>query len=240
MGRLSLLSTWLASWDRLACNTHPIPADVQGPFDVAIFNAVFGNLHYPHEALMRACFLLRPGRCGTAGVAGTSPLKGAGAQPAACLPHSPVLISFLLSCRYLLSPPAVPDPHLTTLLPAFLLSLQLHCGQPCAGAAVARGLPGSQPEAGTARAATGKRTACIAAQLPPQLPLSSLAPAPALLAVSSAMGPQPFKEQHTRPPACIHSHRPPTPASPTSPCAALRSKRTWRRWSMTCRCTWSA
>ena len=34
----------------------------QGPFDVAIFNAVFGNLLDPHDALVRACFLLRPGR----------------------------------------------------------------------------------------------------------------------------------------------------------------------------------
>jgi len=35
---------------------------LQGPFDVAVFNAVFGNLHDQHESLARICFLLRPGR----------------------------------------------------------------------------------------------------------------------------------------------------------------------------------
>lgn len=37
-----------------------VPA-YQGPFDVAYFNAVYGNLHDPREALIRVCFLLRPG-----------------------------------------------------------------------------------------------------------------------------------------------------------------------------------
>lgn len=33
----------------------------QGPFDVIFFNAVFGNLYSPREALIHSCFLLRPG-----------------------------------------------------------------------------------------------------------------------------------------------------------------------------------
>lgn len=33
----------------------------QGPFDVAVFNAVFGNLVDQREALLRTCFLMRPG-----------------------------------------------------------------------------------------------------------------------------------------------------------------------------------
>ncbi|KAL4447549.1 hypothetical protein ABPG75_004768 [Micractinium tetrahymenae] len=33
----------------------------QGPFDAAVFNAVFGNLRDQHLALTKACFLLRPG-----------------------------------------------------------------------------------------------------------------------------------------------------------------------------------
>jgi riboflavin kinase len=37
-----------------------VPA-YQGPFDVAFFNAVFGNLLDPREALIRVCFLLKPG-----------------------------------------------------------------------------------------------------------------------------------------------------------------------------------
>lgn len=42
----------------------PIPAArAQGPFDAAVFNAVFGNLRDQHLALTKACFLLRPGRC---------------------------------------------------------------------------------------------------------------------------------------------------------------------------------
>lgn len=36
-------------------------APPQGPFDAAFFNAVFGNLHDQHEALLRAALLLRPG-----------------------------------------------------------------------------------------------------------------------------------------------------------------------------------
>ncbi|KAI3429362.1 hypothetical protein D9Q98_005457 [Chlorella vulgaris] len=32
-----------------------------GPFDAVFFNSVFGNLYDPHEALLRACFLSRPG-----------------------------------------------------------------------------------------------------------------------------------------------------------------------------------
>lgn len=45
----------------------PLPAAadaalLQGPFDAAVFNAVFGNLHNPHDTLARVCFLLRPGR----------------------------------------------------------------------------------------------------------------------------------------------------------------------------------
>ena len=34
---------------------------VQGPFDAAFFNAVFGNLFDQREALLRASLLLRPG-----------------------------------------------------------------------------------------------------------------------------------------------------------------------------------
>lgn len=37
-----------------------LPAQ-QGPFDAVFFNSVFGNLYDPHEALLRACFLSRPG-----------------------------------------------------------------------------------------------------------------------------------------------------------------------------------
>eukprot|EP00887_Chlorella_sp_A99_P003181 scaffold9.g3181.t1 len=33
----------------------------QGPFDAAFFNSVFGNLHDPHEALLRTALLLLPG-----------------------------------------------------------------------------------------------------------------------------------------------------------------------------------
>jgi hypothetical protein len=43
---------------------------LQGPFDVAFFNSVFGNLYDGHGALMRACFLLKPGRCSQAGCRG--------------------------------------------------------------------------------------------------------------------------------------------------------------------------
>ena len=33
----------------------------QGPFDAALFNAVFGNVFDQREALLRACLLLKPG-----------------------------------------------------------------------------------------------------------------------------------------------------------------------------------
>lgn len=44
------------------CSLPVYNSSMQGPFDVAIFNAVFGNLLDPHDALTRACFLLKPGR----------------------------------------------------------------------------------------------------------------------------------------------------------------------------------
>jgi uncharacterized phage infection (PIP) family protein YhgE len=41
-----------------------LPLGLQGPFDVAVFNAVFGNLHDPRQALLRTSLLMRPGGCG--------------------------------------------------------------------------------------------------------------------------------------------------------------------------------
>lgn len=53
LGNDPAVRTWLG-------DVAELPA-YQGPFDAAFFNAVFGNLHDPREALLRACFLLRPG-----------------------------------------------------------------------------------------------------------------------------------------------------------------------------------
>jgi len=53
LGNDPAVRTWLG-------DVAEVPA-YQGPFDAAFFNAVFGNLHDQREALLRTCFLLRPG-----------------------------------------------------------------------------------------------------------------------------------------------------------------------------------
>lgn len=58
-------STWppATPWFMCNCAAFPVLDGLpQGPFDVAIFNAVFGNLLDQHDALVRTCFLLKPGR----------------------------------------------------------------------------------------------------------------------------------------------------------------------------------
>lgn len=54
LGNEAAVRTWLGD---IEAGLPPY----QGPFDAVFFNAVFGNLHDPHEALLRACFMLRPG-----------------------------------------------------------------------------------------------------------------------------------------------------------------------------------
>lgn len=53
LGNDPCVRTWLG-------DIVDLPA-YQGPFDAAVFNAVFGNLRDQHLALTKACFLLRPG-----------------------------------------------------------------------------------------------------------------------------------------------------------------------------------
>ncbi len=49
-------------WRPGLCSCKFASSLLQGPFDVAVFNAVFGNLLDQHDALVRTCFLLKPGR----------------------------------------------------------------------------------------------------------------------------------------------------------------------------------
>ncbi|PRW60354.1 riboflavin kinase isoform B [Chlorella sorokiniana] len=53
LGNDACVRTWLGDVTELP--------SYQGPFDVAVFNAVFGNLLDQHDALVRTCFLLKPG-----------------------------------------------------------------------------------------------------------------------------------------------------------------------------------
>lgn len=54
VGNEPCVRTWLG-------DVESIPA-FQGPFDAALFNAVFGNIYDQREALLRTCLLLRPGK----------------------------------------------------------------------------------------------------------------------------------------------------------------------------------
>lgn len=55
--------TWkfCAAGGPLTEKTDASVCPVQGPFDAAFFNAVFGNVYDQREALLRACLLLKPG-----------------------------------------------------------------------------------------------------------------------------------------------------------------------------------